>query len=482
MSQVATLERESFSEERRADLKFRVATILSRTVFLSLLSLIVLTAIPYGTSQPWWIAAFAAAIFALAILWLVEGYINQSWFGGTLPLVLPLAALVVFALCQTLSFSNPTSNPAGIRFPIWNAISADPYQTRLFALWLVALTLAGVMLTRYACTEKRIRIVINVIVCVAVASALFGILRQTTQHAAGFGLPLLLPRIGYGQFINYNHFAYLMEMALGLILGLVLASGVKREQGLIYLAALLPLWTGLVLCGSRGGLIAMMAQVLVAALLFSGVKQRRESNETHSPLLRITRSMPVRITLIVALVLGVALGTLLLGGDRLATRIEESRDQLNTDTTVLRQGVSRSEVWKATWKMFMAHPVFGVGMNGYWTAIPAFHDASGSMTPQEAHNDYLELLASGGLVGFVLAGWFVVVVVKRTRANLASPNRFRRAACFGATIGITGVAVHSLVDFGLHTIVNALVFTTLIVIATSKPRWEDASHRLFPNL
>ena len=41
----------------------------------------------------------------------------------------------------------------------------------------------------------------------------------------------------------------------------------------------------------------------------------------------------------------------------------------------------------------------------------------------------------------------------------------------GAAIGVAGVAVHSLVDFGLHTVVNALVLTTLVVIATSKPHW-----------
>ena len=120
-----------------------------------------------------------------------------------------------------------------------------------------------------------------------------------------------------------------------------------------------------------------------------------------------------------------------------------------------------------------AHPILGVGMGGYWAAIPAVHNASGTMTPQEAHNDYLELLASGGLVGLALGVWFAMVVLKRMRENLRSPNRFRRAACFGATIGIAGVAVHSLVDFGLHTIVNALVFTTLIVIATSKPSWGN---------
>ncbi|MEP6818153.1 MAG: hypothetical protein ABJA18_01380, partial [bacterium] len=87
-------------------------------------------------------------------------------------------------------------------------------------------------------------------------------------------------------------------------------------------------------------------------------------------------------------------------------------------------------------------------------------------------------LASGGLVGLGLGLWFAIVVVKRSRENLAAANRFRRAACLGAAIGIGGVAVHSLVDFGLHTIVNALVFTTLIVIATSKPQWGNEPKRL----
>jgi phosphotransferase system glucose/maltose/N-acetylglucosamine-specific IIC component len=74
--------------------------------------------------------------------------------------------------------------------------------------------------------------------------------------------------------------------------------------------------------------------------------------------------------------------------------------------------------------------------------------------------------------------WFAVVVFRRIRDNMAAPNRFRRAACFGAAVGISGVAVHSLVDFGLHSIVNALVFTTLIVIATSKPQWENKPRKL----
>jgi O-antigen ligase len=469
MSQTTTAEINAHAVAHAGFRRLSVAAILSKLIFSSLVSLIVLTAIPYGTSQAWWKALFVCVLFALAILWLVEGLISDSWLKDSWPLALPIAGLALFAFLQTLSLGNQSGNPAQINFAPWNAISADPYQTRFFALELLALTIAGVLLFRYATTESRLRIIINVVISVAVVSAIFGILRQTTQHSAGFGLPLLIPNAGYAQFINYNHFAYLMEMAFGLILGLVMGGGVRREQALIYFAALLPLWTALVLCGSRGGLVAMLAQLIITALLFGIVVPKVKSSGSHSSMLRTVNSLPVRITLLVVLIVGVVFGTVWLGGDRLASRIESARTELTPEDSELRQGVNRNEIWRASWKLFVAHPVLGVGMGGYWAAVPATHNASGTMTPQEAHNDYLELLASGGLVGLALGVWFAIVVLKRIREKLGSPYRYDRAVCFGATIGIAGVVVHSLVDFGLHMIVNALVFTTLIVIATSKP-------------
>jgi O-antigen ligase len=460
----------------RANSGRRIAIVLQRVIFFTLLCLIPLTAIPYGSAQQWWKAAFVCVVFTLAILWLIEGSISGRWFGDTWSIALPTFALSVFALLQTVPLGNRNNLPGGITISPWYAISADPYQTRFFALQLLALTVTGVLLANYGFSKSRLRITINVVIGVALASAVFGILRQTTQHSPGFGLPLLVTDSGYAQFINYNHFAYLMEMSLGLILGLVLGGGVRREQTLIYVAALLPIWIGLVLCGSRGGLIAMLAQLIAASVLFGVRARKASSREGQSKVLRTINWGPFRGALVLVLIAGVVFGTVWLGGDRLAVRVEQTRTEFARDET--RVGVSRNDVWKASWRLFVAHPILGVGMGGYWAVIPQFHNASGTMTPQEAHNDYLELLASGGLVGLALLMWFAVVVCKRTLENLRAPNRFRRAACYGAAVGLTGVAVHSLVDFGLHTIVNALTFTTLIVIATSKPHWGNEPTRV----
>jgi O-antigen ligase len=412
-------------------------------VFAALLALLVIAAIPYGTVEPWWKAVFVCAVFAICILAIIDDSSIRMAEGSIL---LPMLALSAFAFVQTLSFGS--QQVAGIT--IRNSISADPFQTRFFVLQMLALTAWLALLYRYVNTESRMRVLVYTILGVAIVSAVFGILRQATQHQTGFLLPLLRPAQGYGQFINKNHFAFLMEMAFGLAVGVALAGGMKRERLLIYFALLVPIWTALVLSNSRGGILAMLVQIVSATLLLSSR----------------TKSTALRAALLVVLVVGVLLGTLWVGGDRLASNFENATSELNTGEADMRAGVSRNEIWRATLKMVAAHPITGVGFGGYWIGITAYHDASGLMTPQEAHNDYLELLSSGGLVGLAIGVWFALMVIRAARANLAMDTGYARALRLGAIIGIIGVAAHSLVDFGLHIMVNAVVFLSLVMIAT----------------
>jgi O-antigen ligase len=118
--------------------------------------------------------------------------------------------------------------------------------------------------------------------------------------------------------------------------------------------------------------------------------------------------------------------------------------------------------------MFEAHPVVGAGLGAFWAEVPVFHDASGASTPQQAHNDYLELLASGGIVGAALFIWFAVALVREFSRSITTSEGFQRAVSLGAIIGLVGVGVHSIVDFGLHITINALVFVVLLALLSLK--------------
>ncbi|MCA1607552.1 MAG: O-antigen ligase family protein, partial [Acidobacteria bacterium] len=172
------------------------------------------------------------------------------------------------------------------------------------------------------------------------------------------------------------------------------------------------------------------------------------------------------------LVAAVVLSVIWVGGDTLVTRLESVPGELSVEGAPERTGARRIEIWRATWRLIRANPVAGVGFGGYWAAIPMYRDASGEWTPEQAHNDYLELLASGGLIGAALGTWFLVALIRLAPERLHATDSYRRATCLGALAGLFGAAVHSLFDYGLHFTINALVFTVLIAIAVVNGRVE----------
>ena len=378
-------------------------------------------------------------MFVICIVAIIEMLVSgaRDIEGGSV--LLPMLALSALAFVQTLG----------------DVISADPFQTRFFVLQLLALTAFLALLYRYVNTRRRLRLLVYTILGVAVVSAVFGIFRQTTQHETGFVLPLLRQNQGFAQFVNKNHFAYLIEMGFGLGLGILAGRKVIGNNRLIHVALLVPMWLAFIFANSRGGILAMTVQVFVLALMLLSMQDRL-----------IARSIILRVALIVLLVAGALVSTVWVGGERLVANFGATTSEFKTEASS--HGVSRNEIWRASLKMFAAHPFLGVGLGGYWIGITAYHDASGLMTPQEAHNDYLELLSSGGLIGFAIGVWFVVVVVRMVRKNLSVDTGFRRAVRFGAVLGVAGVAAHSLVDFGLHILINAVVFVTLVMFSTAR--------------
>ncbi|MBA3356580.1 MAG: O-antigen ligase family protein [Pyrinomonadaceae bacterium] len=471
----------------REPLRGRLARLLDETIFFSLLTLVVLIAIPSGKEVLWWDAVFECAVFALVLMWIIHCFLSGVWHVGGKSLLAPLVALIIFACVQTLPL--PSANTIeGIESVAGRAVSADPYETRLFVFRLFALTLAGALLLRFTSNRSRLRALIHVVIGVGVASALFGITRQAIQNGEWkltvythyrVWVDLLHFRLdeGYRQFGNRIHFAFLMEMTLGLALGLIAGGGVRRNRLPVYLVAAAMVWTALVFTTSRGAILSMLSQLIFIALVVTGAQPSQEAwwptNRSLSWKWRISRSLITRAALVACLVVAVVLSVIWVGGDTLVTRLESVPGELSVESTPERTGARRIEIWRATWRLIRANTVAGVGFGGYRAAIPEYRDASGEWTPEQAHNDYLELLASGGLIGAAFGTWFLVALIRLARERLRTTDSYRRATCLGGLAGLFGVAVHSLFDYGLHITINAFVFTVLIAIAVVNGRVEN---------
>ena len=445
----------------------RLGTILNKTIFCSLLGVAVLTLIPYGTVDPWWDAVFEILVFVLSAMWVFEGLLLNTWQSKRLLVLLPMILMTVYAFLETVQLPGSVVGITPEASSQW--LTIDRYQTQLTAVKMLALTSFTALLLTHVSNRRRLVWTVRVVIGVGLAAALFGLLRQLLQSPDsknGFVLPFLYPGVGYAQFLSSNVFAFLVEMSFALLAGLVVGAGVKQKHILIYLALGVIIWAGLVLSNSRGVLLGLACQVIV--LLFVGLawfssRRLASTKGEHSRVLIFLRSSVVIRILVILLIMATLMsGVLWMGGERLASKLSEQQVTTATD------GATRKEIWNSTWQLIKHNPWTGVGFGAYFLAIPQYQGGSGKVKVEQAHNDYLDLMAGGGIIAMLLAAWFIAIIIWRSRLSLRSRDQYRRAAALGAVAGILSVGVHSVVDFGLQVTGIAVVFAMLLVIAIAE--------------
>jgi len=88
----------------------------------------------------------------------------------------------------------------------------------------------------------------------------------------------------------------------------------------------------------------------------------------------------------------------------------------------------------------------------------------------EAHNDYLQLLSEMGLLGLGTMIWFLTILFRRIPHKIRQwPSNVSGAATVACTLGISGILVHSLIDFNLQIPANAALFYVFCTIAAAPP-------------
>jgi O-antigen ligase len=259
-------------------------------------------------------------------------------------------------------------------------------------------------------------------------------------------------QVRWGTYVNHNHYAGFLEMALPFAVAYPVALLHRtRSRGRSPVAPALAacgvwalaglMFAAIVYSFSRMGFIAALSSLFVMGALALGTR----------PLNWAARSWK-RQTVTAGMVGALALaGFIFLPPDKLVVRFAQL---VSTDPT----GEGRAQLWAETIPLIKAYPVFGCGLGGYETAFLKFKAFDPLVTDDFAHNDYLQLLAELGMVGFAIGATLALSVVRtavRKAVNSTDPGtRYFAVACAGA---LAAILVHSLADFNLYIPANAML-------------------------
>ena len=314
------------------------------------------------------------------------------------------------------------------------------------------------------------------LVVIGVTVAVVGIVQQPlfTGRIYGFWSPIE-GGTPYGPFVNRNHFAGWMLMALPVAIGLFFGQadrairGVRRtyrerliwftsaeaSRLLLLAAASVVMGLSVVLTMSRSGMTAL-ALALALALTIALVGRRE----------RVRGRGTVAMTFVLGLIIVVVAWA---GPAAIAARFRENQ---NADLD------GRRGAWADANDVRRRFPLTGTGLNTYGVAMVMYqrHDITHRYT--EAHNDYLQLAAEGGALLTVPALLVIVAFARASRRRLAAEDS---AAAYwtrvGAITGIAAIALQESVEFSLQMPGNAALFAVLcgIVLHRTPRRRVDTA-------
>jgi O-antigen ligase len=254
-----------------------------------------------------------------------------------------------------------------------------------------------------------------------------------------------------GTFVNRNYFAGYLLMVIPLTVGFLFSreasqtnhtmdwrhrlSSMDGRTFLMWFSLILMI-LGLLLSGSRMGIVSLLLSFSLLIIFFRDSRRRRNFSR-----------LPVMI-------FGLALlWAAWIGMDAVVSRFFATSENIK----------SLWVFWANTLSILKDFPLFGSGLGSFTEVFSRYRTLHIPGLATHAENDFLQLASEVGLIGVVplllLSTYLFVKAVRGIRS--LSPEEPQRYIGIGGLVGIVALMFHSLVERNIQVPANAFLYAVL---------------------
>jgi len=436
-------------------------------------------------------------------------------FGGVQPVAYSLMEIVLFLVLLLVLYGRGRSEPiilairhggearprgAGLHVPLWpllfalwagieiiplptawvvrlsparalqlaagraSTLSINAHGTALTLMKFLAYFAAFVLAAYFFDSGKRRSPLLAALMGLAIFEAAYGAVQYLTGWQKIFTYTKqYYTTEGTGTYINHNHFAGLLELALPFVVASVFyhfqlwsegrAAGRRRRvpgaqgsaglRACFYLFLAVIVVVGAICSKSRGGIVGIALSVVLVAVLAQLKTGRR-----------------VWLAGLVLFLVAVGAYGMWIGLGPLAERFQAIGQKGYAEESDL-----RVPTWRDDLRLIHDYPLTGTGLGTFGLSFRHYQTAGVDLFFDHTHNDYLEVASDTGLVGAALLFLPIFVLLARLIGSfLSDSRRYRRSVTLGCIGSVAALLVHSATDFNLQIPANALIFAVVLGI------------------
>ena len=346
----------------------------------------------------------------------------------------------------------------------WIPLTINQKATLLEFLRISSYALFYILTVQLLSQSKRLTKTVRIIAWLAMGIAFLAIIQKfTSPHTIYWFRPTPKNAGTVGPWIYHNHYAGFMELVFPLVLALFFYYRPKVNSRQSLRTRIVSIFTS---PGSHFHFFLGFGVILILASVFIALSRGGTISIVLGLFFFLTllaREKTGHGKALPLIILGcVLLAVTWLGWDPILSKFNIAF----TETGGLSDG--RLLIWQDCAPLIKDFLFTGSGFGTFIHIYPQYNTIPTSVIFDHAHNDYIELITDGGIIGFVLAACFVITIMRHGFKKIkVRRDKYSILLSIAGLTALFSILLHSITDFNMHNGANGLYFFFLCGILVS---------------